>query len=253
MMPRLLLVAVLAACGGVPDPEPAANVPAVAATTMPRPTETTTTTTIPVYAAGDPVPSFVTAAYFPTDVLVRVSRFRSGAGHGWGPGPDQCVSLKHYFVADPSLDHTAIEIRSPVDGVVEEILAEQLADGGSQLRIRVDAAPAFRVILFHVRADVIAGDRVRAGDLLGHHIGNFTGSDIAVVGDLGDNEFAAISVFEVMTDDVFAEFVSRGATSRELFIITAEERAADPLSCDAVGTFADPGTIENWVVLGDAP
>ena len=40
------------------------------------------------------------------------------------------------------------------------------------------------------------------------------------------------SIFSLMTDEVFALYQARGATSRDDFIISAEERAARPLQCE---------------------
>jgi len=90
--------------------------------------------------------------------------------------------------------------------------------------------------------------RVDAGDHIGEHSSNFTMSDIAVsIG--GKEDGTLISYFETMTDDVFAEYQARGVASREAAIITAEERDADPVPCEAELQFTVHGTLPDWLDL----
>ncbi len=157
--------------------------------------------------------------------------------------------MKHYFSPKFDLDAAAIEIRSPLNGVVFDVRDERLANGGDQIQIQPDEAPEFLVIIFHVNTEIEPGDRLVAGALLGHHVGDFTGSDIAVFANTGDNRRQAVSLFDVMTDELFADYGPLGVTSREQMIISVADRAAAPLTCDAVGGFADPGALENWVTF----
>lgn len=57
-----------------------------------------------------------------------------------------------------------------------------------------------------------------------------------------------ISYFEIMTDEVFQAYRDRGATTRNQFIITKEERDADPLTCDGEW-FTAQDNDANWVQL----
>jgi len=85
-----------------PGTAPPTTRPAPATPTTVQPT---TTTTVPTYTPGDALPKVVTASYFPTDLVQRVSRFRSGFGHDYSDDFEDCRSMKHYFIADQALDH----------------------------------------------------------------------------------------------------------------------------------------------------
>lgn len=51
-----------------------------------------------------------------------------------------------------------------------------------------------------------------------------------------------------MTDALFQTYAARGIVSRSVIILSATERAADPLSC--VGeAFQGPGNLPNWIQL----
>lgn len=242
-----LVAILLVGCATSPPATTAA--PTTVVTTTPSTVSPAPTTSVPVYTPGSPLPQVVTASYFPVELVQRVSRFRSGFGHDNSDDFESCRSMKHYFVADQTFDHTTIEIRAPFDGEVVETRVERLQNGGTQLTIRSSAAPAFYAILFHVTTTVKVGDTLTSGELVGHHVGNFTASDIAIFADLGDNRRQLVSAFELMTDEIFEQFRLRGAVSREQFIIPVAERDAAPLTCDEFGGFADQGSIENWVEL----
>ena len=117
------------------------------------------------------------------------------------------------------------------------------------------------------------GVRVEAGDLIGHGLG-----EIAVTRHLDGSgvpspcNAASIreqwggmpgctarrqlhSVFEFMTDEVFAEYAGLAGLSRDAFIIPAEEREANPLAVDG-DSFIDQGILEDpktYVRLQEGP
>ena len=67
-------------------------------------------------------------------------------------------------------------------------------------------------------------------------------SDIAVrVSTIHSNQPALrlVSYFDVMTDELFSDYISRGVSLRSDLIISAEERDADPITCDGE-TFVAP-------------
>jgi hypothetical protein len=137
-------------------------------------------------------------------------------------------------------------ITSPVKGTVFRLTEEW---AGTQVQIRSDAYPAFYFIVFHISLSnpLSLGDRVEAGQQLGLHIGSQTMSDIAV-GVSTPQGWKLVSWFDVMTEEVFQQYQSRGVNARADAIITKAQRDADPLTCTG-DAFATTGTIGNWVVL----
>ena len=108
------------------------------------------------------------------------------------------------------------------------------------------------------------GYRVKAGDLIAHGVGEIIvkryldGSGFPSPCNSGDvrklsgnrpgcqDAVELHSIFEFMTDSVFAEFQKVANVSRADFIITAEERAANPLQCDGE-QFTEPATVDDPV------
>ena len=111
--------------------------------------------------------------------------------------------------------------------------------------------PAYQVIIFHVEIDpaVTNGGSLTAGQYIGtvHHEdddgdGDTAGTDIAVrISTIHNDEpkHRMVSVFDVMTDNVFSNYSARGATDRSDFIISAFDRNANPLTCEGQ-TFTGP-------------
>lgn len=195
----------------------------------------------------DGVPALVAVNYFDVTALERISRFRSGEGHDYSDDYEDCRSMKHYFQPKAELDWSTIAIQSPVSGTVTRVEEEW---AGTRVEIQLASHPAFRIILFHVvlSAPLSLGDEVASGQLLGHHVGNQTFSDIAVA--VTDQSFQRrlVSYFDLTTDDVFAAYQARGVAMREELTITKQERDLDPLDCDGE-VFATPGVLDNWIEL----
>jgi hypothetical protein len=123
---------------------------------------------------------------------------------------------------------------------------------GTQIWIQPTEYPAFQFRIFHVAlvSGLDVGDAVAEGQLLGHHGGDETMSDIAVcVATPGGSRL--VSYFDVMSDALFQQYQARGVLSRSQLIITKQERDADPLTCDGE-TFTSSGHLENWVQLAPA-
>jgi hypothetical protein len=195
------------------------------------------------------VPRFVDCDYIELGKIERISRFRSGEGHNSSDSFESCRSMKHYFLPSNTVDWATIQIRSPVAGRVDRVSLEGLAGSGTQIRIKSADYPTFYFILFHVQTNRAwaVGDGVRAGQLLGTHIGRQTSSDIAV-GVATPAGWKLLSYFEVMTDRVFSLYQARGLSSITGAMITREARDSDPLTCNGPA-FAGPGNIPNWVTL----
>jgi len=195
---------------------------------------------------ADGVPRFITHDYIDLAPIVRISRFRSGEGHSYADDVESCRSMKHYYAPPLSTPPGTIAIYSPVRGRVLRVLQEW---AGVQIEIQATDAQSFSVILFHVTPTIpiAEGTQLDAGQRIGTHVGPETMSDVAVRVS-STRGMRLVSYIEALTDTVFERYQARGVLSRDAAIITQTERDESPLSCNGE-TFADRGTLENWVTL----
>jgi hypothetical protein len=223
------------ACGGSaggPPPPP------------PTPTEPPLETVWDVDARG--VPRLATVDYIDLSKIRRISFFRSSVGHNYSDELESCRSMKHYFMPRNAATAPTIEIRAPFSGKVTRTFEEW---AGTQVQIQSSVTPAFIVVLFHVALSqpLAEGQTLAAGDILGTHVGNQTFSDVAVSVTTPQGR-RLVSYFELISDDIWAGYAARGAASRQTFILTREQRDADPLLCNGE-VFAKPGGLPQWVDL----
>lgn len=204
-------------------------------------------TTFGDFDFSSPLPRFAAAHYLAPADASDVSLFRSGFGHDYSDDFESCRSMKHYFWMTAP-DWTTVQIRSPVAGRVVDRLDEW---AGTKLVIRARDQHAFFFEIFHVvlaPLDLVPGDAVEEGQVLGHHVGSQTCSDIAVAVQTtvdGPRSWVRgrryVSYFDVLTDAAFADWHARGVPDRAALQITAAERDASPLTCDGEGfTGSDP-------------
>lgn len=205
--------------------------------------------------AQNGIPKFVNTDYLNLDYIDAISRFRSGVGHDYSDDFETCRCMKHYYSVFADSD-----VFAPVSGTILSLIDE----GGSfKIVIRSEAYPAFYFDLFHVEItpDLQEDDYVTEGQKIGHFEGGGQMSDIAVFVRtnqdgpvvnyiLGDG-VKYVSIFEVMTNQLFSAYQQRGVSNRAELIITKEERDADPLNCDEDWGPPNPGAgnIPNWVIL----
>jgi len=189
-------------------------------------------------------PQFVTANFVDLSKIFSVSKFRSLQGHDFSKGGETYRSMKHYVVPQhtqemgetvarnngipPKPDgKTDVDILSPFDGKITKIQPERMPVG-EQVFLVPNAAPGYEVRLFHVfKVDGIkAGSRVTAGQKIGV-ISSYSDTDVSVE---GGGKY--LSIFQVMTDAVFAQYQARGVAAREDFIISREYRDAHAVTCN---------------------
>jgi hypothetical protein len=196
------------------------------------------------------LPKFVTANMVDLNKIYSVSKFRSGEGHDFSGNGETCRSMKHYFTPqyDPAAEEymkqhnglpqppdgsdSDIAVFAPFDGAISEV-AEEHTPIGKQVSLVPSSADSFRVRLFHIYLanGIGAGTQVKAGQRIGS-LGAHQGTDVSVqIGQFPWNE-EFVSVFQVMTDEAFAQFQARGVASRDTFIITKAYRDAHPLQCE---------------------
>lgn len=195
----------------------------------------------------DGIPKFVKTNYIELGKIYRISKFRSGIGHDYSDAIEDCRSMKHYFEPKPDVDWSTIKIYCPVTGIITRIEEEW---AGTKLEIASDDYPAFRFQIFHIYTQVECqiNQKVTEGEQLGTHIGSQTMSDISVIVNDPTKQGRMVSYFEVITDAVFSEYITRGVSKREDLIITKTARDADPLTCNG-DAFSTSGTLENWKTL----
>jgi hypothetical protein len=208
------------------------------------------------------IPQFVETDLTRLSTIEKISKFRSGFGHSFTDGSESCRSMKHYFNPYPIYrQNNTVEIYSPVNGVVVSVVNDGHGESNGltnkEIQIRPDDQPAFVIVLYHcdlVSEAIVPGKKVSAGDLVGHARMYYddldqysTSFDIAVWVNTPSG-MRLISYFETMKDVLFSTYISRGVTSRKDFIITTEERNADPLQCNGE-TFLTAGNIVNFVTL----
>lgn len=195
------------------------------------------------------IPKFVKNDFVDLEKISSISKFRSGAGHDFSNNGETCRSMKHYFAPEfteeaqdymnenegrplPPDGETDIDIFSPVDGVITAIDADDKEMSyGKQIYIKSSEYPKYTFRLFHIHADSLKkGDKVESGEKIGI-ISSGQMTDIAInYGSMRKGQF--LSYFDVMTDELFENYVERGATDRSDFIISKEERDANPLECN---------------------
>jgi hypothetical protein len=170
--------------------------------------------------------------------------------------------MRHgYSVYESYRENNTVEVYSPVAGDIVSISNDghgaSIGLNNKQVQIRPQGQPAFVIRIFHcdlASSAIAAGKKVTAGELLGYarlyydDLAEYADSfDIAVFVNTPDGS-RLISYFDIMEDMLFSDYIARGATSRQDFIITKEERDADPLQCNGEW-FVDGGHLENWVIL----
>jgi hypothetical protein len=210
------------------------------------------------------IPQFIGEDFTQLSKIEEISKFRSGFGHSSTDGTEVCRSMKHYYTPYSNYrENNTVEIYAPVTGKIVSVSNDGHGTStglkNKEIQIMPDDQPAFIIVIYHcdlTSASIATGKDVQAGELLGHaslydeELDEYSTSfDIAlwVNTPLGAR---LISCFEAMTDDLFSHYIARGVDSRQDFIITREERDADPLLCDGE-TFLTGGNLENWVKLND--
>ena len=208
------------------------------------------------------IPKFVGHDFTQIAKIEQVSKFRSGFGHSFTDGTETCRSMKQYYspYTNYRMNNT-VEIYSPVDGMIISVSSDGFGVSyglkNKQIHIKPEEQPAFTLQLFHcylASSSIVTGKKVKAGELLGYARLYYddleeysTSFDIAVwVNTPGGMRL--LPYFETMSDEVFGQYISTNLNSRADFIISREDRDADPLTCEG-DSFLNDGNLVNWVIL----
>ena len=160
----------------------------------------------------EPLPQFIQANWIDLSRIVSISKFRSSMGHDFSGNGETCRSMKHYF--------------NPLRTQEDELTVSQ--NNGYPPAFSLEGAiPIYTPMSGEIISIEDEGD---FGEQIGN-IGEIQNTDIAVTkGSPYDDHF--VSYFEVMPDEVFAEYHELGIESREDLILTKEYRDTHPLECN---------------------
>lgn len=226
-------------------------------------------------ARNAPAPQ-IAANFTQLDKIEKISKFRSCAGHTTVPQDQREMkrSMKHYFWVKPQyLGGDTVEIHSPYDGFVS-VVRKDPADGlEGEIWISpkniFGLLPPFGMWIFsvqhiNVRDDLNQGSEVKAGDLIGHaavaadnrdtfDIVYAKGSPTVKRIDNWMGPFVDLdSVFNHMSDEVFAQYQEKGIASKKDLITSKEERDKNPcIYKDSGPYFLNQEDENNWIILKD--
>lgn len=176
--------------------------------------------------------------------------------------------MKHYFWVKPEYNRREeVEIYSPYDGYVSVVRSEPGLNLEGEIWIvpkrKLAILPPFGLWQFSVqhidvRKDLKLGSEVRAGELIGYGaLSENRGDSFDIVygklaifpkkidgwaGPFSDLD----SVFNHMSDEVFAQYRQKGISSKEDLVISKEERDQSPCQYRGEGPYFAPHEANDW-------
>lgn len=194
-------------------------------------------------------PVFITHDFINLAKIDTISKYRSGVGHDYSGNGETCRSMRHYFSSSNSSynaqansdnvkEHQdkvdsahATEIYAPADGRIVSISGEG-SEYGKQIEIEPKSGQGWHIRLDHVYPDdgIRIASQIKAGQVIGH-VDDRQVVDMTILYHYRGSVRLA-SYFQVMTDEVFANYQARGVKSRSDLIIPKELVDAHPWKCD---------------------
>lgn len=225
-------------------------------------------------SAKNTPPPQLTANFVDVENLTRISKYRSCAGHVTVPqdGRESKRNMKHYFWVKPELVGTdTVKIYAPYDGYVSSIRSDPEENLEGEIWIvpkrKLAILPPIGIWGFSVQHIVINGDlrrgsEVKAGDIIGHAAiptEERASFDIVYgkpatkpkIIDNWNSPFSDLdSVFNHMSENVFAMYQKKGITTKEDMLITSKERDQKPCKYQGSGPyFTNQEDPDNWTYL----
>ena len=203
------------------------------------------------------LPKFVTNNFIDLDPFNSITKFRGAYGHDYSASDEEydptgksCRSMKHYFEAY-TLDQRwsgqfgsydtkgNVNYYAPTSGNIIDIVHGTFGrDNGSvgeewQFTIESSEYPSVNIKFHHVNLEkhLQGGGNVQAGEFLGTIARDNGQGEIAAYVLSGEGTLKYVSFFELITDDVFALYESRGLKNRSDVIISREDRESNPIPC----------------------
>ena len=203
------------------------------------------------------LPKFVTNNFIDLDPFNSITKFRGAYGHDYSatdeeydPTGKSCRSMKHYFEAYTLDQRWAgqfgsydtkgnVNYYAPTGGKIIDVVHGTFGrDNGSegeewQFTIESSEYPSVNIKFHHVNLEkhLQGGGNVQAGEFLGTIARDNGQGEIAAYVLLGKGTLKYVSFFELITDDVFALYESRGLKNRSDVIISREDRESNPIPC----------------------
>ena len=193
-----------------------------------------------------PIPRFVRANYLDPGGMARISRFRSAVGGDYSDDFETCRSMLHYFVPRTDFAWTVLPLYAPVAGQVTDLIPDT---AGTRITIQSQAYPDFVFHIFNAAPlpALAVGMNVSAGEIIGAHTLRNTPSALAVSVQTTRGR-KLVSWFDVITDSLWHSYGACQIPHSRYFIISKEERDADPLTCSQ-GGFLKGGHLDNWTSM----
>lgn len=219
-------------------------------------------------------PPQIVANFTELNKIEKISKYRSCAGHTTVPQDEREMkrSMKHYFsVKSEFLGDDTVDLYSPYDGLVVGIREDRAS--GLEGEIWIVPKDVFAILPpigrwsfsiqhINIREGLKRGSEVKAGELIGHAaVGASNRNTFDVVYAKGsitpkliDNWMGPFddldSIFNHLSEKIFAQYQEKGITSKENVITSKEERDNNPCVYQDNGPyFKNQDDAGNWVVL----
>lgn len=220
-------------------------------------------------------PPLIVSNFTDLNKIEKISKYRSCQGHVTVPQDQQETrrNMKHYFWVKPEYNKSnTVEIYAPYDGFVTVLRNEPELNLEGEIGIMPDRKlfsimPPIGVWMFSVqhidvRDDLKLGSKVTAGELIGYAAlsekrGNsfdIVYGKFAMFPKMIDNWTAPFTdldtVFNHISDAVFAKYQQKGIASKEEIIISREERDQNPCQYKEAGPYFTPQeSLDDWAEL----
>ncbi|MBI2420660.1 MAG: hypothetical protein HYV38_01090 [Candidatus Levybacteria bacterium] len=226
-----------------------------------------------ISAKNIPPPELV-ANFVDLNEITRISKYRSCAGHVTVPQDERESkrNMKHYFFVKPELVGTdKVKIYSPYDGYISSIRSDPQEGLEGEVWIVPKRAlpmlPPFGIWAFSVQHIIVGdnlrrGSEVKVGDVIGHAAiptEERASFDIVYAKpalkpktiDNWNSPFADLdSIFNHMSEEVFAKYQEKGISTKEEVFIASEARDKEPCEYQGDGPyFSNQEDPMNWVNL----
>ena len=196
-------------------------------------------------------PKIATSNFIDLDPYIRITKIRAAYGHNYNHGTVEhdptgasCSSMKHYFDAYTEKQRShhifgsydtsgVVKYYSPVDGNLYQTIPREI-EQGTEYQFYISPTGYKQLVFTFHHVDLLEeftkGGSVTSGQHIGYIIRPHGQGEIAVSVSNGA-VYEYISFFDVMTDEVFAEYQARGIINRAQMTISREEREANPIPC----------------------
>jgi biotin carboxyl carrier protein len=183
---------------------------------------------------GEKPPRFVEHNFMDLDHVDRISKFRGAYGHDYSSSDEEtCRSMKHYLVFDSRNNRTMSAetmYYAPVDGTVVAVRYDDRDPADARVQVVSSEYPSVLFRYHHIDPNVTEGQRVDAGQPIGHVTLTHSGGEIAVA-QYWNGTSQQVSFFKIASDEVFQQYRERGVESRSQLVFSEQHRDDNPLVC----------------------